>query len=101
MTTTVVPDTVTEWIVLIPDVEGSLNTRMRVRETHVKEMIQHIDSGLFQMGGATLDGLSINGSAIIARAKSEEGILAVLQADIYARSGVWDLRKVKFIPVSI
>ncbi|CEI67677.1 unnamed protein product [Fusarium venenatum] len=100
MTTGLISEDTTEWIVLIPDVEGSLNTRMRVRETHVKEMIQHIDSGLFQMGGATLDGLCINGSAIIARAKSEVDILAVLQADIYARSGVWDLDKAKFISIS-
>ncbi|KAF5553201.1 toxD [Fusarium napiforme] len=89
---------VREWIVLIPDVEGSLETRMRVRETHIKEMLQHIDSGLFQMGGGTLAGDSVNGSAIIARAKSEADVLAVLKNDVYARSGVWDLDNVKFIP---
>ncbi|KAI1066458.1 hypothetical protein LB506_008168 [Fusarium annulatum] len=90
-----------EWIVLIPDVEGSLETRMRVRETHIKEMLKHIDSGLFQMGGGTLDGDSVDGSAIIARAKSEADVLAVLKNDVYARSGVWDLKNIKFIPVCI
>ncbi|KAF4422199.1 hypothetical protein F53441_14303 [Fusarium austroafricanum] len=92
------PETIIEWIVLIPDVEGSLEKRMNVRETHVKEMIKQIDSGLFQMGGATLDASRIDGSAIIARAKSEAEILDVLKTDIYARSGVWDLPKAKFIP---
>ncbi|RKL41593.1 hypothetical protein BFJ72_g5485 [Fusarium proliferatum] len=61
-------------------------------------MLKHIDSGLFQMGGGTLDGDSIDGSAIIARAKSEADVLAVLQNDVYARSGVWDLKNIKFIP---
>ncbi|VTT68137.1 unnamed protein product [Fusarium fujikuroi] len=89
---------VREWIVLIPDVEGSLETRMRVRETHIEEMLKHIDSGLFQMGGGTLDGDSVDGSAIIARAKSEAHVLAVLKNDVYARSGVWDLENIKFIP---
>ncbi|KAM0312724.1 hypothetical protein ACHAPQ_012177, partial [Fusarium lateritium] len=60
-----------EWIVLIPDIQGSLERRMSVRETHVQEMIKHIDSGLFQMGGATLYADRVDGSAIIARAKSE------------------------------
>jgi uncharacterized protein YciI len=64
-------------------------------------MIKHIDSGLFQMGGATLDKDRIDGSAIIARAKSKAEILDVLKADIYARSRVWDLKNAKFIPVSI
>ncbi|EXL70097.1 hypothetical protein FOPG_14047 [Fusarium oxysporum f. sp. conglutinans race 2 54008] len=87
-----------EWIVLIPDIEGSLETRMRVRETHIKDMIRHIDSGLFQMGGGTLAGNTVDGSAIIARAKSEADIMSVLKTDIYARSGVWNLEKIKFIP---
>ncbi|KAF5687001.1 ToxD-like protein [Fusarium denticulatum] len=92
---------VREWIVLIPDVEGSLETRMRVRKTHIEEMIKHIDSGLFQMGGGTLAENTVDGSAIIARAKSEADIMSVLKTDIYARSGVWDLDKIQFIPVYV
>ncbi|KAF5661960.1 branched-chain amino acid aminotransferase [Fusarium circinatum] len=87
-----------EWIILIPDNKDSLETRMRVRESHIKDMLKHIDSGLFQMGGGTLAGDSVGGSAIIARAKSEADVLAVLKNDVYARSGVWDLENIKFIP---
>ncbi|KAF5981206.1 branched-chain amino acid aminotransferase [Fusarium bulbicola] len=87
-----------EWIILIPDNKDSLETRMRVRESHIKDMLKHIDSGLFQMGGGTLAGDSVDGSAIIARAKSEADVLAVLKNDVYARSGVWDLENIKFIP---
>jgi uncharacterized protein YciI len=64
-------------------------------------MLPHIESGLFQMGGGTLAGDSVNGSAIIARARSEADVLAALKNDVYARSGVWDLDNIKFIPVSI
>ncbi|RSL98994.1 hypothetical protein CEP52_009953 [Fusarium oligoseptatum] len=91
-------DPLKEWIVLIPDTEGSFETRMRVRETHIKEMIKHIDSGLYQMGGGTLKGDEVGGSAIIACAKSEADVMEVLKTDIYARSGVWDLDKVQMIP---
>ncbi|KAM5380343.1 hypothetical protein ACJZ2D_003445 [Fusarium nematophilum] len=98
MTTKMESGMLSEWIVFIPDIEGSFETRMRVRETHIKDMIKHIDSGLFQMGGATLDGQSIDGSAIIARARTEAEILDILKSDVYARSGVWDLDRARFIP---
>ncbi|KAI5458679.1 hypothetical protein BGZ63DRAFT_474313 [Mariannaea sp. PMI_226] len=61
---------VTEWIILIPDIEGSYETRMMI----------------------------IDGSAIIARAKTEAEILDVLKTDIYVRKGVWDLDKARIIP---
>jgi uncharacterized protein len=67
--------------------------------THIKDMLRHIDSGLFQMGGGTLAGDTVNGSAIIARAKSEADVIAVLKNDVYARSAVWNLENIKFIPV--
>ncbi|KAJ3460674.1 hypothetical protein MRS44_011541 [Fusarium solani] len=98
MGTKMEPEPLNEWIVLIPDIEGSLETRMRVRETHIKEMVKHIDSGLYQMGGGTLKGDQVGGSAIIARAKTEADVMEVLKTDIYARSGVWDLDKVQMIP---
>ncbi|KAF4501666.1 toxD [Fusarium agapanthi] len=69
-----------------------------VLRTHIKEMSKHINSGLFQMGGGTLAGDTVDGSVIIARAKSEADILSVLKTDIYARSGVWNLNKIQFIP---
>ncbi|CAG7561094.1 unnamed protein product [Fusarium equiseti] len=98
VTTKMDSEPLAEWIILIPDIEGSLESRMSVRDTHVKEMIKHVDSGLFQMGGATLNTDRIDGSAIIARAKSKAEILDVLKAGIYTRSRVWDLGNAKFIP---
>lgn len=71
----------------------------------MKEMTKHIDSGLFQMGGATLHSppkngkLDIHGSVIIARAASVEDIVEVLKQDIYYRSGVWDWEKRQIYPV--
>ncbi|KAJ3531579.1 hypothetical protein NM208_g8813 [Fusarium decemcellulare] len=61
-------------------------------------MMKHIESGLYQMGGATLNGQDIARSAIIARAKTTQEIMDVLSQDIYARSGVWDLSRVQMIP---
>lgn len=70
------------------------------------EMTKHIDSGLFQMGGATLhsppkgEKLDIHGSAIVARAASAEAVIQVLKQDLYYRSRVWDFGKMQMYPVS-
>lgn len=37
---------------------------------------------------------------MLATAGSRDEVLEVLQRDIYAREGVWDLEKVEIIPVS-
>jgi len=44
--------------------------------------------------------LQLNGSAVTVEADSEAGVMAILRADIYATSGVWDLGKITLIPVS-
>ena len=68
-------------------------------------MAKHIESGLFQMGGATLRSppefgkLDIDGSVIVARAVSSADVLSVLQQDIYCRARVWALKKAVIRPV--
>ncbi|KAM0639172.1 hypothetical protein ACHAQF_006959 [Verticillium nonalfalfae] len=57
------------------------------------------------MGGAMLRAqpqeqeLDISGSIVVARAATAEEVLAVLKEDIYAHTGVWDLKNVQIYPV--
>lgn len=44
--------------------------------------------------------LKICGSAMLVQADSREEVLQVIQQDIYAKNGVWDLEKVQIYPVS-
>ncbi|KAG7133428.1 Xenovulene A biosynthesis cluster protein asL2 like [Verticillium longisporum] len=93
-----------EWLVIVPDAEGKLEERMRVRATHIDNVKKHVDSGFFQMGGAMLRAqpqeqeLDISGSIVVARAATAEEVLTVLKEDIYARTGVWDLKNVQVYP---
>jgi uncharacterized protein len=41
------------------------------------------------------EGLKIFGSAMMAHAASKEEVLDVLKQDVYFKSGVWDLDKVR------
>jgi uncharacterized protein len=57
------------------------------------------------MGGALLEeppvegqDLKFVGSTIIAQAATREEVVEHLKADIYAKSGVWDVEKVSRLP---
>ncbi len=43
----------------------------------------------------------MKGSAMVVQANSEKDVKDILESDIYARSGVWDVAKAQIIPVSI
>jgi hypothetical protein len=42
----------------------------------------------------------MNGSALVVKADSVEEVRALLEGDIYAKSGVWDVSKAQILPVS-
>ncbi|PSS27133.1 hypothetical protein M430DRAFT_94211, partial [Amorphotheca resinae ATCC 22711] len=92
-----------EWLVIMPDVPGTIDKRIEVRPQHFEGLKPAIDSGFWRMGGALLEEppkenspLKFQGSAMIALAASKEEVLEKLKADIYAQSGVWDFSKVRF-----
>lgn len=41
------------------------------------------------------------GSVVVYTGESPEAVRGIIEKDIYATSGVWDLAKVQIIPVSI
>ncbi|KXH64069.1 hypothetical protein CSAL01_01316 [Colletotrichum salicis] len=85
----------------IDDRQIDVNSDLR-DHSFLGEMAQHVEFGLFQMGGATLHAPvsdpnttpNISESAIIARATSVEEILEVLKGDVYVRAKVWDFEKI-------
>lgn len=96
-----------EWLVIVPDVPGTLAKRMEVRPVHFAGLKRFDATGSFKMGGALLDeipandepsSLKINGSTLVLDAASKEEIMEMLKADVYAKEGVWDLEKVQMWP---
>ncbi|KLU89976.1 hypothetical protein MAPG_08943 [Magnaporthiopsis poae ATCC 64411] len=97
-----------EWLVIVPDVPGTLAKRMGVRSTHFAELKRFDATGGLKMGGALLDEIpvndepsnfKINGSTLVLDATSKEEIMEMLKADIYTKEGVWDLEKVQMWPL--
>ncbi|EXK29545.1 hypothetical protein FOXG_11882 [Fusarium oxysporum f. sp. lycopersici 4287] len=95
-----------DWIVLIPDHKGALAKRIAARPDHLKGIASRIESGVWIMGGPTLDyppidgqEKAINGSCIVANAPSREEVMEEIRKDIYATSGVWNLEKITILPL--
>lgn len=68
---------------------------------HLEELQKHIDSGAMAVGGASLDEpvkegqpAKINGSVLIIEDDTEAGARAIVESDIYYKTGVWDVAKV-------
>ncbi|GAM82922.1 hypothetical protein ANO11243_009080 [Dothideomycetidae sp. 11243] len=93
----------TEWLVIVRDKPNCLAKRMEVRTR------QHLSAAKqaapILMGGATLTSppaegqkMDIDGSALLVEAESREEVVNLLEGDIYATSGVWDLDGVQIMP---
>ncbi|KAK4938923.1 hypothetical protein LTR28_009487 [Elasticomyces elasticus] len=88
-----------EWIVILPDKKDALPRRMEALKPD-------IDGGFWLMGGATLDAvpgdagypLKINGSVMMALARSRDEVMEKLREDVYFRRGVWDESKIQIFP---
>ncbi|KAK0256075.1 hypothetical protein LTR91_011733 [Friedmanniomyces endolithicus] len=94
-----------EWMVILPDKKDSLAARMKVRPDHLAALKPSVEAGFWVMGGASLDepvkegeGPKINGSVMIAVAESKEEVLDKIKADIYYKSGVWDVENINIFP---
>lgn len=64
--------------------------RQAVRERHLEGARVLAERGTMHLGGAILDGAgTMVGSAIVLEADDEAAVRALLEADVYARQGVW------------
>ena len=76
----------------------SNSTRDRKHKEGIKPLVE---AGVVSLGGPTLvshpaegDAPNINGSGLLVRGNSIEEIRSILEKDVYATNGVWDMTKV-------
>ncbi|OTA96387.1 hypothetical protein M434DRAFT_392823 [Hypoxylon sp. CO27-5] len=88
-----------EWLVIVPDKPGTTQKRLEVRAQHFEGLKPYIESQQFKTGGALLKDKPESddpskfdwyGSTIVLVAESKEEVKAILEKDIYTKSGVWD-----------
>ncbi|MCJ1324585.1 hypothetical protein MMC10_001247 [Thelotrema lepadinum] len=99
-----------QYLVIVPDFEGALQKRIDVRPQHFKDLRPKLDDGTITFGGALLthhpDPSSANSgapppmkaSAVVVTAASEAEVKAILEADVYGKSGVWDVANAQIMP---
>ena len=64
--------------------------RQRVREAHLEGARAIAAEGTLQLGGAILDEAgAMIGSALLVEAEDAAAVRALVEADVYHRSGVW------------
>lgn len=72
------------------DDDQALARRMAVREEHLKVAHERNAAGQFTFGGAMLtEQGTMVGSALLVDAEDEAGARALVEADVYWRTGVW------------
>ncbi|KAJ5556506.1 hypothetical protein N7494_000421 [Penicillium frequentans] len=94
-----------EFLCILPDFPGAQEKRLAVRPDHLAGVKPLVEAGSVVSGGAMLashpaegEVPSFKGSMLLAVAENEAAVRAILENDIYARSGVWDMEKAQVIP---
>ncbi|PYH88626.1 hypothetical protein BO71DRAFT_391211 [Aspergillus ellipticus CBS 707.79] len=94
-----------EWLCILPDKPNVLEQRLKVRPIHVAGLKPLVEAGKMVVGGAMVDShpeegkqLSFKGSMIVVTGETVEEVNQLIQNDVYAKSGVWDLEKAQVIP---
>ncbi|KAI1211774.1 uncharacterized protein F4807DRAFT_458672 [Annulohypoxylon truncatum] len=97
-----------EWLVVIPDKPGTQQKRIEVRAQHFEGLKPYVESQQFKTGGAVLKDKPESddpstwdwyGSTIVVVAESKDEVKAIIEKDIYTKSGVWDTENVPALPV--
>ncbi|EUC26601.1 hypothetical protein COCCADRAFT_61903, partial [Bipolaris zeicola 26-R-13] len=92
-----------EWIVILPDHEGALELRRKLRPQHLANLCTYPDD-FWLWGGPFLRERSNGefneplGSMLLAWAESPDKVLDELKKDVYTTEGVWDWTKAQIFP---
>ncbi|KAE8167209.1 hypothetical protein BDV40DRAFT_284960 [Aspergillus tamarii] len=94
-----------EFLCIMPDKPNVLGLRKQVKGAHYEGITPLIATGKLVDGGAILEThpiengeVQIKGSMVVYTAENEEEVRGIIEKDIYATSGVWDLDKMQIWP---
>ncbi|RKK81793.1 hypothetical protein BFJ71_g15460 [Fusarium oxysporum] len=94
-----------EFLCILPDKPNVLELRKSVKAGHYEGIQPLIASGKLPAGGAIFEKHPVEGepamfrgSVVVYAAESEAEVRKIIENDIYATSGVWDVEKSQIIP---
>ncbi|CAG7972456.1 unnamed protein product [Penicillium salamii] len=96
-----------EFLCILPDNSGVLELRKKVKSGHYSGIQPLIAQGSLVDGGAIFEqhpqegeDAKFLGSVVVYTGEDVDEVRRMINNDIYATSGVWDLEKIKIYPVS-
>ncbi|KAJ5603856.1 hypothetical protein N7537_006812 [Penicillium hordei] len=94
-----------EFLCILPDNPNVLAIRKQVKGIHYEGVKPLVAAGKLVDGGAIFEkhpkegkDALFKGSVIVYSANDAEEVRAILEKDVYATSGVWDLSKARILP---
>ncbi|KAF4823950.1 Aspercryptin biosynthesis cluster protein B [Colletotrichum tropicale] len=95
-----------ESLCIMPDKPNVLQVRKQVKGQHYEGIKPLIESGRLVAGGAMFEKhpkedateAPFQGNVVVYTAESPENVKAIIENDVYATSGVWDLERMQIIP---
>ncbi|KIY65548.1 hypothetical protein CYLTODRAFT_465371 [Cylindrobasidium torrendii FP15055 ss-10] len=94
--------TLSTYIVYAPD--SATGDRLAVREQHLKAIRPSIDAGIVRVAGMMLDPKTERepyGSMLLVDAPDMKTVRALVEGDIYWKTGVWDKEKLTITPIKL
>ncbi|KAJ5766163.1 uncharacterized protein N7511_003779 [Penicillium nucicola] len=97
-----------EFLCIMPDRPNALELRKKVKGGHYEGIQPLISSGKLVDGGAIFEehpqqgkDSQFLGSVVVYTGENIEEVRELINNDIYARSGVWDLERVQIYPIGV
>ncbi|KAH7166593.1 hypothetical protein EDB81DRAFT_638675 [Dactylonectria macrodidyma] len=94
-----------EWLLQVPLLPGSLETRLAVRSQHIGEAMPKVKEGIITFAGGILSKPTVDGDnkdmtivLFTVKAETEEKARKIMEDDIYTTAGVWDTKKAQISP---
>ena len=94
-----------EWLVILPDNKGALETRLEQHPPHYEAAKRDAESGFFKLAGKLHEGPMeegephrIAGSFLVVLAKTKEEVVQRMKDDLFYKHNVWNWDKMQIYP---
>lgn len=90
-----------QYLVIAYDKKDVLDKRLAVRDLHVKGARDFMEKGNILQAGAFIEDDKMVGSTLFVDFDTKEELDEWLKSEPYVKNGVWDMDKIKILPIKV